>query len=281
MRLDTRLLLALNRCVRRPNLPGRVAPSEYAAWEYNEAARHVRMMEEAGVSLAVRCAVDLGCGLGGKSVYVAERGPERLVGLDIREVNVRAARAFASTRGITNAYFTTADAARLPLGDGAVDLVVTTDTFEHFPEPAPVVAEIARVLRPGGRLAALFGPFGSPLGSHLYEKIYVPWCHVLFAREALAEAIREIARRRGARMDAEDAAEEARVAEEQIAYYDADVNRMSLRRFARLLRSEPRLAVRVWRKHTPDKLRGLSPLLRAPGLDELLTGILVVVAERR
>lgn len=127
------------------------------------------MMREAGVSLDVPLALDLGCGLGGKSVYVAERGPHRLVGVDIAQAHVDAARAFAAARGVQNAAFVRSDAARLPFADGAFDLIVTTDTFEHFPHPAPVVGEIARVLRSGGRLAALFGPFGSPLGSHLYE----------------------------------------------------------------------------------------------------------------
>jgi SAM-dependent methyltransferase len=214
-------------------------------------------------------------------VYIAERGPRRLVGVDIAQAHVDGARAFAAARGVRNASFTRSDAACLPFADGTFDLIVTTDTFEHFPHPEPVVGEIARVLTPGGRLAALFGPFGSPLGSHLYEKIYVPWCHVLFPRDALAEALREIARRRAARLAAADAAAEMAHAEEQVRYYDEDVNRMSLARFARLVRAEPRLRIRAWQKHTPDKLRALSPLLGVPGLDEWLTGILVLVAEKR
>jgi SAM-dependent methyltransferase len=238
------------------------------------------MMGAAGVSLDVPRALDLGCGLGGKSVFIAERGPRALIGLDIAQRHVDGARSFAAARRVRNAAFTRGDAARLPFPDDAFDLVVTTDTFEHFPEPRPVLHEIARVLRPGGRIAALFGPFGSPLGSHLYEKIYTPWCHVLFSRDALAEAVREIARRRATTMDGEGARAEIAHAEEQVRYYDEDVNRMTLAHFKRVLAAEPRLRVLVWRKHTPDKLRVLSPLLVVPGLDELLTGILVLVAEK-
>ncbi len=264
----------------RPNLPGRVGAGDYSAWEYTEAERHVRLMRDAGVSLDVPLALDLGCGLGGKSVYIAERGPRHLIGIDIAQKHVDGARAFAAARGVHNASFARSDAARLPFASDSLDLIVTTDTFEHFPHPQPVIGEIARVLRRGGRLAALFGPFGSPLGSHLYEKIYLPWCHVLFSRDALAEALRAIARERAAGMNAEAAAEEIAHAEEQVRYYDEDVNRMTLTLFSRLLREEPRLRVVVWRKHTPDKLRVLTPLVAVRGLDELLTGILVLVAEK-
>ena len=44
----------------------------------------------------------------------------------------------------------TSDASALPLADGSVDLVLALDLIEHVPEPAAVLGEIARVLRPGG-----------------------------------------------------------------------------------------------------------------------------------
>jgi SAM-dependent methyltransferase len=42
------------------------------------------------------------------------------------------------------------DASALPLADGSVDLVLSLELVEHVPEPAAVLAEIARVLKPGG-----------------------------------------------------------------------------------------------------------------------------------
>ncbi len=44
----------------------------------------------------------------------------------------------------------TSDASALPLADGSVDLVLALELIEHVPEPATVLREIARVLRPGG-----------------------------------------------------------------------------------------------------------------------------------
>src|SRR5690349_7193017 len=98
MRLATRLLLTLNRLSPRPHFPARDTPEAYAAWEYREAEYQVRLIQAAGVSLAQSHVLDLGCGLGGKSVYLAERGAGYLLGVDLLERNVRAAREFAAAR---------------------------------------------------------------------------------------------------------------------------------------------------------------------------------------
>jgi SAM-dependent methyltransferase len=45
-----------------------------------------------------------------------------------------------------------APADRLPFGDGTFDLAVCRNAMHHFPDPAPIVVEMARVLKPGGRL---------------------------------------------------------------------------------------------------------------------------------
>ena len=281
MRAATKLLLWLNGFFPRPNFPDRPTPAAYAEWEFREAEFQMNLLRESGIRFDVAGALDLGCGLGGKTVYLAGQGPGLLLGMDLSVTNIRAAREFAGLRGTLNVRFSAADAGRLPLPDSALDLVVATDAFEHFPEPHRTLAEISRVLRPGGRLAAVFGPWGSPLGSHLYDRIFIPWCHTIFSRDTLAEALRELARRRARGLPTPAAEAELAQAEQQIRYFDHDINRMTLARFARLLRGEPRLVVRAWQAHTPRKLQGLKPLMALPGLDEYLTGILVVVAERR
>ena len=279
MRIDTRLLLFLNGLSRRPNFPERTTPDAYAQWEYEEAPYQMGLMEAAGVSLTGQRVLDVGCGLGGKSAAFAERGM-RVVGVDLSVENARAGARFAKKRRLEGVDFVAADAVRLPVPSGSFDVVVSTDTFEHLPEPEASLSEMCRALRKGGSLVAVFGPFGSPLGSHLYDSIFVPWCHVLFSRDTLADALRELARRRGSGMDAAKADEEAQRAEDQIDFFDHHLNRMTLRRFRKLVQDQPGLVLRKWMKWTPPKLRPLSPLLRIPGLDELLTGLVVAVAER-
>lgn len=278
-RAATHLLLLLNRMSRRPHFPERATPDAYAQWEYDEAPYQMSLMEAAGVSLVGQRILDVGCGLGGKSVAFAERGVG-VVGVDLTPENVRAGAGFARSRGVHGNDFVAADASRLPIRSGSFDLVVSTDTFEHLPQPGRSLSEMRRALRKGGRLVAVFGPFGSPLGSHLYDSLFVPWCHLMFSRDTLADTLRELARRRGKGLDPVRAQEEARRAEEQIAYFDSHLNRMTLRQFRKLLLDEPGLVLRKWMKWTPPKLRPLTPLLRIPGLDEILTGLVVAVAER-
>src|SRR5208283_4525780 len=54
-----------------------------------------------------------------------------------------------------------ADAQRLPLRDNTVDAVVSTAVLQLVPNPTAALAEMARVLRPGGRLAIMVPTAGS------------------------------------------------------------------------------------------------------------------------
>ena len=90
--------------------------------------------------------VDVGCGEGRVSRDLAEIG-HRVVGLDLSAEMVRAA-----TDHPSEGTFARGDAARLPLRDGAADLVVAFMSVQDMDEPGLAVQEFARVLGPGGRL---------------------------------------------------------------------------------------------------------------------------------
>jgi SAM-dependent methyltransferase len=276
VKLSTRVLLGLDRISPRPRFPDRPTPEAYAAWEYAEAEYQLGLVHHSGVYLDVGRVLDVGCGLGGKTVRFSETGARYVLGLDRSHSNIRAAARFAHSRARTRVEFGVADGIRLPLRDAIFDIVITTDTFEHLAEPERCLEEMTRVLRPGGRLIAIFGPFGSPLGSHLYDTIRMPWCHVVFSRDTLAEALREIEKGLGG-SSSESSMNRAR---EKIDYFDHELNRMSLRRFRGILRAQRGLTIEHWKKWTPPRLRVLQPLLAIPGLDELLTGLLVMVARR-
>ncbi len=58
------------------------------------------------------------------------------------------------------------DATRMDFADGSLDFVYSFDVFEHLPEPGPVLAEAARVLRPGGCAFQSVHPFTADDGFH-------------------------------------------------------------------------------------------------------------------
>ncbi|MGC8873531.1 MAG: class I SAM-dependent methyltransferase [Chloroflexia bacterium] len=66
------------------------------------------------------------------------------------------------------------DAGKLPFDGASFDLVLSILAFEHFLDVPSVVAEVKRVLRPGGLLWACIHPFTCPSGAHNLTRIGVP-----------------------------------------------------------------------------------------------------------
>jgi len=99
-------------------------------------------------------ALDVGSGPGNVTASLARAaGRDGLaLGVDISEPML--ARAVSAEAG-PDVGFLRADAQRLPLRDETVDAVVSIAMLQLIPDPAAAVAEMARVLRPGGRMAVM------------------------------------------------------------------------------------------------------------------------------
>jgi len=92
--------------------------------------------------------LDLGCGGGFMSEALASRGA-RVVGIDPWIMVLRVARTHSQTSKLDIQYVASAGES-LPLDDNCMDRVVCVDVLEHVPDLRKVLAEIYRVLRPGG-----------------------------------------------------------------------------------------------------------------------------------
>ncbi len=100
--------------------------------------------------------VDLGSG-GGLDVFLAAKqvGPTgRAIGIDMTPAMIDRARANAASGGYTNVEFFLSTIDRIPLPDASVDCVISNCVLNLAPDKPAVFREIARVLKPGGRLAA-------------------------------------------------------------------------------------------------------------------------------
>ena len=104
----------------------------------------------AGIPAGTRV-LDVGCGPGHLSIRLADLGLE-VTGLDLDPAMIERARANATEAdGIIRPSFVVGDASALPFPDASFDVAVSTFSVHHWAEPATGLAEIGRVLRPGGR----------------------------------------------------------------------------------------------------------------------------------
>ena len=103
--------------------------------------------------------LDLAAGTGLLSLMIARTASE-VVTADVTPEMLAKARGRVAAAGAGNISFAEAGVPELPFPDEAFDLVVCRLAFHHFPEPGAALAEISRVLRPGGRFVMedVFGP---------------------------------------------------------------------------------------------------------------------------
>ena len=109
----------------------------------------LRLREQLGVSRQSLCVADIGCGPGAQSLMWAAEG-HRVRGVDISEPLIRIARERAAERGEAKVEFSVGSATELPFAANEFDVVLVPELLEHLPDWQPCVAEVIRVLKPGG-----------------------------------------------------------------------------------------------------------------------------------
>jgi ubiquinone/menaquinone biosynthesis C-methylase UbiE len=134
-----------------------------------------RMIRESIVEadLAGRKVLEIGCGRGGFACWLAHMSPAmRLTAADYSPAAVAMGQSFAASAQLHNIDWCVADIQRLPWPDGCFDTVVSCETIEHVPAPRSAIAELARVLRPGGKLFLTVPNYFNLAGVHrIYRKL--------------------------------------------------------------------------------------------------------------
>ncbi len=104
-------------------------------------------------------ALDVACGTGISTFALIEKtgGMGEFHGVDISEGMLEVARRSAEARGIKNVRFAKGDAENLDFPDAKFDVVISNMSLQFFPDKQRALSEMHRVLKPGGRLAILFG----------------------------------------------------------------------------------------------------------------------------
>jgi ubiquinone/menaquinone biosynthesis C-methylase UbiE len=111
--------------------------------------------------------LDIGCGAGGVSLcLVRDHGAGYVTGIDVEDGVLDRARALAADAGLADRIgLAKVTPGPLPFPPGTFDVVFSKDSIVHIPDKATLMAEVFRVLRPGGEFLAsdwLIGTEGPP-----------------------------------------------------------------------------------------------------------------------
>lgn len=130
------------------------AAARYAVSEVHRAAPDLDALVEAAEPTGREQALDVGCGPGHTALALAPRVAS-VLGIDLSEAMLEQARTLAAARGLANVEFRRADVERLPFEDARFDVVASRQSAHHYADVRAALAELARVLRPDGRLLLL------------------------------------------------------------------------------------------------------------------------------
>jgi SAM-dependent methyltransferase len=114
-------------------------------------AAALRLIIEAAAPRPQDRLLDVACG-GGIVVCAFAPHVKEATGIDMTPAMLDRARRLAAEKGLTNVAWREGDVSALPFADGEFDIVVTRFAVHHFPDPAAVMREMARVCAPGGRI---------------------------------------------------------------------------------------------------------------------------------
>lgn len=142
--------------------------------------------------------LDIGCGHGGRTAYYLLHGkPRSITGIEISFNRVivaeQSAHQICDDRRMN---FVIGVGETLPFKDECFDVILSYDVFEHVQDLPRVLAECFRVMKPEGRLYALFPPYYGARSHHLDFITTIPFLHHLFSPKTLVEAANQIIKER-------------------------------------------------------------------------------------
>lgn len=194
--------------------------------------------------------IDYGCGDGFQTVALYKAGAAEAIGVDIVAERLEHGRRMAAS--LDNVSFRTS-----AVGADA-DVAISLNAFEHFPDPAENLRELAAAVRPGARILITFGsPWLSPYGAHMNHFTHFPWVHLVFSEKTVYR-VRDLYRDDGDRS------------------YVPAMNKMTISKFERVI-GESGLAVERLEYRA---VRKISFLVHVPMLRELFINRVICVLRK-
>ncbi len=145
-------------------------------WQYNTTQKTLNHFK---VSITKKSVLDIGCGTGGKSAYLASLD-NNVIGIDINPHSIAHAKRLIKKHHphvFNKVDFKVDNAYALSLPDNSVDIIFMDDVWEHIDKPSRALKEAIRVVKPGGYILIAFPPLNHPWAAHVNDLIPIPWIH--------------------------------------------------------------------------------------------------------
>jgi len=134
-------------------------------WYLDELIRKTGIVDDTYV-------LDIGSGVGGPDIYIAEKTGCRIMGIDISDVGIERARKFANDSGLSDRVtFHLGDGMEMPFPDSTFDAAISIDVMNVFKDKEGLFRQVTRVLKPGGIFAFLSGTIDMPDDPEVIESM--------------------------------------------------------------------------------------------------------------
>jgi SAM-dependent methyltransferase len=176
--MDLALLETLNEEYRAKPLVRE--PPQYDQDSREDRARRRLLDVHHAIGLADRRVLEVGCGAGFEVWYLSHHFKADAWGVDVSER--RAWQTLADDR----THFVCADLSTdQPFAANSIDRVISFSVLEHVVHPYGVLAELYRIMKPGGLAWISANLHRGPRASHLYREIFFPFPHLLFSDDVI------------------------------------------------------------------------------------------------
>lgn len=255
----------------------------YIQWQYSSSERLFAKYPH--FDLRGKDVLEIGCGTGGRTAFLAMQGAKRVVGIDInaQEIQVAGELCPALYPDIRGRCEYAVSAEDIPLAIGQFDVVVMTDCMEHVVSPPRMLRLGYRYTRPGGRFYFSSVGWYHYLGSHMG---LIPFVNVFFSDETIINVTRWNLSRPDYVPNHWDS--DPPTARWNGIYNLRDrpgehLNKLTVKEMKQLVKYSPfsRSKVTILGFGTGHPLfRPLDPLRHIPGIQEMYHSLVVVECER-
>jgi ubiquinone/menaquinone biosynthesis C-methylase UbiE len=138
--------------------------------------------------------LDFGSGYGGKTVGYGQLFPSAsIIGVEPFEEHISISNSFLdSVSGVSNVRFALCNQHSIPISSNSVDIVFSHDVLEHVENPIITIAELHRVLKPGGTAFIILPPYKGFISHHLNYVTMLPCLHWFFSPNYIISQVNKI-----------------------------------------------------------------------------------------